>query len=223
MAFTRDVAELVAEHADGALAISDEWARRKLGEVCAIQNGAPFKSAFFNTEGAGLPLLRIRDVVRGETETWYSGPYDDAFIVAPGDLVVGMDGDFNCEFWGGTPALLNQRVCRLTPGPEVDVRFLRHLLPAYLKVVNDATPSVTVKHLSSRTLAALPIPVPPLGDQQSAVAAIDTLLSRADVIEDALREAQDRVRSLRQAAIHRVLAGEIGSSSGSPSAAGGAP
>jgi type I restriction enzyme S subunit len=29
-----------------------------------------------------------------------------------------MDGDFNREYWKGTDALLNQRVCKITPNPE---------------------------------------------------------------------------------------------------------
>ena len=51
----------------------------------------------------------------GETSTYLNGEFDDAYVVQHGELLVGMDGDFNCALWQGRPALLNQRVCKVTP------------------------------------------------------------------------------------------------------------
>ena len=73
MAFTRSVDEIVARNPNGLLGKHPSWERIRLGEVAHIQNGAPFESARFNTEGKGIPLLRIRDVKRGKTDTYYVG------------------------------------------------------------------------------------------------------------------------------------------------------
>lgn len=72
-----------------------------LGEVSDILSGFAFKSSLFNDEGNGMPLVRIRDVVPGKTSTFYSGAFEERFVVQDGDLLIGMDGDFNRECWSG--------------------------------------------------------------------------------------------------------------------------
>ena len=109
-----------------------------------------------------MPLLRIRDVGRNITTTYYSGDYDESEIVHPGDLIIGMDGEFNCSRWQGQPSLMNQRVCRVTlTSPVLTEGFLDLALPGYLAAINEATPSVTVKHLSSKSVGEILLPLPP--------------------------------------------------------------
>ena len=111
MAFTMTVAELIEADKSGLLGKHSTWERVSLVDIAHILNGAPFDSTLFSlTEG--VPLVRIRDVIGGETKTFYSGPYEDDFIVKPNDLLVGMDGDFHSGYWGAQTALLNQRVCK---------------------------------------------------------------------------------------------------------------
>ena len=104
---------------------------RKLPEVCEIQYGFPFDSSLFSAEG-DLPLIRIRDVVRGYTETYTSEKCDVAYLVHEGDILVGMDGVFNVAKWKGEPAYLNQRVCRIIPNETIDADFLFYFIPLTL-------------------------------------------------------------------------------------------
>ncbi|HAN4802077.1 TPA: restriction endonuclease, partial [Escherichia coli] len=99
-----------------------------LGKHIDILSGCAFPSSGFNRNN-GVPLIRIRDILSGKTETYYEGSYDLKYLIKKGDLLVGMDGDFNREYWKGTDALLNQRVCKITPNPEtLDKNFLYHFL-----------------------------------------------------------------------------------------------
>ena len=92
-----------------------------------------------------LPLIRIRDVARGFSETYYEGEYEPKYVVENDDLLVSMDGEFRAEVWSGGKALLNQRVCRLEPDPKaLDKNYLRHAIPKKLKEIEDRTPFVTV-------------------------------------------------------------------------------
>ena len=122
-----------------------------LPEVCKIQYGFPFDSAQFSTS-EGMPLIRIRDVVRGYSETFTTESYQDEYIVHQDDLLIGMDGEFNIAKWGKVDALLNQRVCRLIPSSEIDKNYLFYFMPRALKRIEEKTPFVTVKHLSAKEL-----------------------------------------------------------------------
>ena len=117
------------------------------------------------------PLLRIRDGLDSKTEAFFTGIYEDLYLVQPGDLVVGMDGDFNCALWRGPEAVLNQRVCKVSPDERLYCKqFLSYALSGYLRAINGATSSVTVKHLSSRTVQEIPLPLPPRAEQDKIVA-----------------------------------------------------
>lgn len=138
-----------------------------VGDCAKIVNGFAFKSELFTTERTGLPVVRIRDVVRGRTETYYTGEYPDSAVVRNGDLLVGMDGEFNIARWQGGTALLNQRVCKVEARAGVsEIAYLRHALAIALKRVEYRTPFATVKHLSSEELKEETVPLPDLFDQR---------------------------------------------------------
>lgn len=138
----------------------------KLGEVAGLLNGFAFDSRKFSQE-QGTPLIRIRDVKSGTTSTFYDGQFDPKYLIHPGEIIVGMDGDFNCSRWGEVPALLNQRVCKVYPkSPKIDDDYLYFALPRLLREIWIRTPFVTVKHLSSKVLLNASIPLPPLKEQK---------------------------------------------------------
>lgn len=139
--------------------------KKFLPEVCTIQYGFPFDSAKFS-DSDGMPLIRIRDVVRGYSETYTTEEYKSEYIVHENDLLIGMDGEFNIAKWGKTPALLNQRVCRLAPKDSIDKDYLFYFMPIALKRIEEKTPFVTVKHLSAKELNKIEIPVLPLEEQR---------------------------------------------------------
>lgn len=132
----------------------------KLPELCSIQYGYAFDSTCFTEDSTYLPLVRIRDVKRGYSETFYSGNYPNDYIIDNGSLLVGMDGEFNIARWKGGNALLNQRVCKITARKNVDEEYLRFALTKALKEIENRTSFVTVKHLSAKELNRLEIDIP---------------------------------------------------------------
>lgn len=132
----------------------------KLPELCEIQYGYAFDSACFTENNTYLPLVRIRDVKRGYSETFYSGNYPGDYVIDSGSLLVGMDGEFNIARWKGGHALLNQRVCKITAKENVNEEYIRFALSKALKEIENRTAFVTVKHLSAKELNQLEIDVP---------------------------------------------------------------
>ena len=214
MSFTASLKEIVSENHNGLLGAKAHWPRQKLKDVVTIMNGFPYESSRFSeaegVDGASTPLMRIRDIVRGRTDTFYSGEVDSSYLVKRGELVVGMDGDFNSALWAGEPALLNQRVCKLTPDETVLRRkFLAYVLPGYLSAINHATPSVTVKHLSSRTVGDIPLPLPSLEEQDEVVDLLDTEFSRLEAGVTALKRAQANLKRYRAAVLKAACEGRL--------------
>ena len=209
MAFTMTVAELIEADKSGLLGKHSTWERVSLVDIAHILNGAPFDSTLFSlTEG--VPLVRIRDVIGGETKTFYSGPYEDDFIVKPNDLLVGMDGDFHSGYWGAQTALLNQRVCKISPLENFyDKRLLALALPGYLSAINANTPSITVKHLSSKTIGEIGLPLPPRKEQTRIVEKLEELLSGLDAGTAELKAAQKKLAQYRQSLLKAAVEGAL--------------
>ena len=209
MSFVHNVEELIEAHGSGLTSKAAHWERVRLGDVAQVINGFPFPSGGFNTE-AGEPVLRIRDITAGSVGTFFKGDIEGAPRVEHGDLVVGMDGDFNSLLWPGERALINQRVCKIAPDEDVySKNLLAYALPGYLKLVNDHTSAVTVKHLSSRTIAALPLPLPPRPEQDRLASKLDELFSRIDEGGRALERVQKLLERYRQSVLKAAVTGEL--------------
>jgi type I restriction enzyme S subunit len=93
--------------------------------------------------------------------------------VQNGDMLIGMDGEFNIAKWNGGQAYLNQRVCRLVPKDEIDSGYLFYFMPKALKQIEEKTPFVTVKHLSAKQLNSIEISLPTMGEQKHVAVVLD--------------------------------------------------
>lgn len=144
-----------------------ELKKIRIGKFLNIISGYAFKSQHFNDEGIGLPLIRVRDINSGFAGLYYSGEYDDKFLIGNGDILVGMDGDFKCVSWNEGTALLNQRVCRLIPDEtRIDKNFLLQFLPGALDEIHRKTTYTTVKHLSAKKIREIELNLPSLDTQK---------------------------------------------------------
>ncbi|MCB1273622.1 MAG: restriction endonuclease subunit S [Leucobacter sp.] len=206
MSLTISPAEIVARAessgAPGLLGKSPKWSRISLGEVAKVINGAAYPSSGFNVDGRGMPLVRIRDVGSSQLSTWFDGEWEEQHLVHRGDLLVGMDGDFRAAPWIHGDALLNQRVCRITvTDSRYDQDFLRLVLQGYLDAIWVETSAITVKHLSSRSISAIPLPLPPLEEQRRIVAILEDHLSHLDAADASLIAATNRLGAFELASL----------------------
>lgn len=152
--------------------------RAKLGDIAQVQAGFAFKSSQFSST-EGIPLIRIRDLDGdGTTEILFDGEYDHDFEVHHRDLLIGMDGEFRCYRWSGGKALLNQRLCRVRSFNEAVVvpEFVYFLLNLFLEEIESTTPSTTVKHISTKQIEKIEIPLPPIDIQFSLVKKLEAII-----------------------------------------------
>lgn len=171
------------------------WEKAVVGKYAALLNGYAFASSEF-TESGGMPLIRIRDLRSQTTEINYRGKFDSKYVVRHGDLLIGMDGDFDTVKWKGGDALLNQRVCKLEthdPGSLVQDYLFYRIIDEVIRI-NRVTAATTVKHLSSSDVLGIEIelPSPP---EQSKIAEILSTLDRAIEQTEALIAKQQRIKT----------------------------
>ena len=143
-----------------------------------------------------MPIIRIRDIKPGVTNTYTTEACDSRYLVNDGDMLIGMDGEFNLTKWQSGMALLNQRVCRIrSNSTQLLDDYLRYFLPVALKYIEARTACVTVKHLSSKVLNAVEIPLKPLEEQRAIVLRLDNIQRQIDIARSQLSQLDQLVKS----------------------------
>jgi type I restriction enzyme S subunit len=168
------------------------WVETSISDVANVLSGFAFKSNLFN-ESEGMPLIRIRDLPkRDSTEAFYSGEYEKRYVVQRGDFLIGMDGEFHCYEWDGPSALLNQRVCRIQDFSieKVIPRYIFFAVNQHLDKIERDTGYTTVKHISSRQILGIKIPLPPLPEQKRIVDLISSIDSHIEALQQQLESAK---------------------------------
>jgi type I restriction enzyme S subunit len=136
------------------------WNVESIYNVADVVYGAPFASSQFNTDGIGKPLIRIRDLVDESPGVWTPEIHPKGYMVRPGNILVGMDGEFRAYLWGGSDAWLNQRVCVFVPKSGYSVAFVRNSILDPLAHVEATESATTVIHIGKNDIDRFSIVVP---------------------------------------------------------------
>ena len=185
--------------------IPSTWAWVTLSLFCHPQAGFAFKSSQFNSDGRGMPLIRIRDIGSEVTQCHYEGEFRTDFVVHRGDWLIGMDGNFNVRQWSGSDALLNQRVTRLIFLDErIEQRFIAWALQKHVSALMGTKSYTTVDHLSTKQINESLIPLPPLDEQRRIVTKVDELMALCDELEIAQQKRNSIRTAARKSAINAI-------------------
>ena len=177
-----------------------EWKIVRLYDYVNILKGYAFSSRYFNSEKRGLPLIRIRDLGKDETEAYYDGPYEETYLVKKNDILVSMDGEFNVFLWRGPTGLLNQRVCKIWSKDDkiLDNLFLYYVLQKPLKLIEAQISQTTVKHLLDRDIKRIKIPLPPIGEQRRIAEVLSTVDEAIRLVDESIARTERLKKGLMQ-------------------------
>ena len=184
--------------------IPSHWEETKHKFLIDVLSGYPFKSELFDPV-EGFPIIRIRDITSGKIETFYTGEIIEDFIVKKGDLLVGMDGDFNIRWWDSEEGLLNQRCCSIKEGKGVLRRYLFYILPFELQIINDLTYFTTVKHLSVSDIKNTSTVHPSLPEQTQIVSYLDRKTEGIDKLIQTKVRKIELLKDYRTSLISKVV------------------
>jgi type I restriction enzyme S subunit len=188
--------------------IPSHWNLTKHKFNLSIFSGFPFKSELFD-HYEGFPIIRIRDITTGKLQTFYKGEVLPDYVVHKGDLLVGMDGDYNIRWWDSDEGLLNQRCCSIIESENILRRFLFYILPMELKILNDLTYYTTVKHLSVSDIYNTITILPPLSEQNEIVSYLDEQTEKIDSSIQLEKKKIELLKEYRQSLISEVVTGKI--------------
>lgn len=181
------------------------WQTTDIYSIANIIYGAPFASKLFNTEGIGKPIIRIRDLKEQEFVTFTTEEHPKGHLIQPGDIVVGMDGEFRPYIWGNDEAWLNQRVCIFNSNRPNGKAFVLYTIKPLLNHIEQTQVATTVIHIGKKDYDAFEILLP-----------TEDILNQFDSITASMvrqivnnRLENKRLSKLRDAILPKLMSGEL--------------
>lgn len=181
------------------------WKEADIYSIANIIYGSPFASKLFNTEKNGKPIIRIRDLKDQHSDVYTPEERDDAYLIQPKDILVGMDGEFRPYIWGSEPGWLNQRVCVFENKRPKGKAFLYFSIKPLLDVVEKTQVATTVIHIGKKDFDKFQITLP-----------TEEILDKFDELTEPIldqivanRLENRRLSELRDALLPKLMNGEV--------------
>lgn len=181
------------------------WTQTGIYSLANIIYGAPFASKQFNTEGNGKPIIRIRDLKDQQFATYTTEVHPKGYLLHPGDIVVGMDGEFRPYIWGNDEAWLNQRVCVFENKRPNGKAFLYFTIKPLLFAIEQTQVATTVIHIGKKDFDAFEIMFPDT-ELLDAFDAITTPMVE-QIVSNSIEN--KRLAIMRDALLPKLMSGEI--------------
>lgn len=183
----------------------ESWTQTGIYSLANIIYGAPFASKQFNTEGSGKPIIRIRDLKDQQFATYTTEVHPKGYLLRPGDIVVGMDGEFRPYIWGNDEAWLNQRVCVFENKRPKGKAFLYFTIKPLLYAIEQTQVATTVIHIGKKDYDAFEIMLP----DDATLDSFDSLTAPMIMQIVSNSFGNKRLAAMRDALLPKLMSGEI--------------
>lgn len=186
--------------------IPEGWKVGNIYKYINVIYGAPYKSALFNSEKNGLPLIRIRDLKTFSPQFYTPEILPNTEYINMGDVVAGMDAEFTPCLWLGNKGVLNQRCCKFTAKEEgISNYYILYLTKPELEYVQSYKTGTTVSHLGKSDIDRFKVINPPLEIIKGFSLIVNSILKR----KLRLSEEIINLTNLRDTLLPKLMSGEI--------------
>ena len=183
----------------------ESWMQTDIYSLANIIYGAPFASKQFNTKGEGKPIIRIRDLKDQQFATYTTEVHPKGYLLQPGDIVVGMDGEFRPYIWGNDEAWLNQRVCVFENKRPNGKAFLYFTIKPLLYAIEQTQVATTVIHIGKKDYDAFEVTLPDVSTLDSFDALTTPMVKQ--IVSNCFES--KRLAAMRDGLLPKLMSGEI--------------
>ncbi|SFW42892.1 type I restriction enzyme, S subunit [Prevotellaceae bacterium HUN156] len=192
------------------------WEEKKMGDICEIIRGKRFVRADIVEDGVpcihygdiythyGLSIIKTRGYVKPElAKKLRFAKKNDVVVVQAGennwDIGVGV------AYFGEEPAVVHDAcfILRHTQDPMYISYYLRSY--NYHRYLVDYVHEGKICSFLKPALENAPFPLPPLSEQQTIVATLDSLKSKVDRLQENYNKVSQECDALKQAILRQVF------------------
>lgn len=187
--------------------IPSNWQWVRLGNYAEVIMGQSPPSESYNEEGKGMPFYQ------GKADFGNMFPTARKWCTQPKKIAIKNDILLSVRAPVGTVNICNEESCigrgvtairTLCGGNHL---FLYYYLQAIEKQIEEQGTGTTFKAINSQAINELPVPIPPIKEQERIVARIEELLSLCEHLEWEVEFQQKHIRRLREKVLEDALQG----------------
>ncbi|MBO5717424.1 MAG: restriction endonuclease subunit S [Alistipes sp.] len=186
--------------------IPEGWSVGDIYKYIKVIYGAPYKSSLFNEKKEGNPLIRIRDLKTFAPQYYTKEILSNTEFINAGDVVAGMDAEFEPCLWLGERGVLNQRCCKFVGKQDsISNYYVMFLVKPELEFVQSYKTGTTVSHLGKADIDKFVVVQPPF-------AVIEKFSKIADaLLNNKIKLAKENITlaTLRDTLLPKLMNGEI--------------
>ena len=190
------------------------WERKTIADICGVVNGG--------TPKTGVPEYWdgahqwITPAEMGKRSTPYVAATErtitdagmqnsSARLLPPLSVILSSRAPIGHLVINTEPMATNQGCKGLVPSNELDHKYLYYYLTSIVQLLNDLGTGATFKELSGGKLKEVPIPLPPLPEQQRIVAILDEAFSGIATTRAAAEQNRQNARALFESYLQAVF------------------
>ncbi len=203
--------------------LPEGWTTARLADFTTkVGSGATPRGGESSYQSTGIPLIRSMNVVffgfKRQGIAYLSPAQASALQgaeVYANDVLLNITGASIGRATIAPPdiagARVNQHVCIIRPGPEVDPRYLNGYLssPLMQKLITEENYGVTRQALTKQQILDFEIPLAPLPEQKRIADKLDTLLACVDACREHLDRVPAILKRFRQSVLAAATSGEL--------------
>lgn len=200
--------------------LEEKYGLITLDKFSTFQNGFAFKSNEFNTDGIGLRVIRIGNVLDLDKNPVFIDERNEfkRFLLKENDIVISMTGTRKKRDYlfvrvvDSNDSYLNQRVGKISNNEKSNHRYLYYYLNSnsFRDVIFEfETGTVNQGNISSKDIMNSNIPNTPLKIQQKVVTYLDNLSEKIETVKSIQKEKMDRLKALKASILDKAFKGEL--------------
>jgi len=125
-------------------------------------------------------------------------------------IFVSINGTLgNIAYYNKEKVILGKSACYFNLMSEIEKYYIGYYVKSsyFFKYAVDVASETTIKNVSLKSMRLLPLPLPPLSEQQAIVSKLDKLMRTCDELETSIRTNQQQNEMLLQQVLREALEG----------------
>ena len=182
------------------------WEEKTLKEICKVINGRAYSKDEMLKQGK-YRVLRVGNFFTNDS--WY---YSDLELEEDkycdnGDLLYAWSASFGPRIWDGEKVIYHYHIWKMVCSSKIDKYFLCYWLDSdeLKKQAMTNLHGATMAHITKGIIEAAHVSFPPLSEQQTIVATLDSLKSKVDRLQANFEKIAQECDALKQAILRQIF------------------
>lgn len=200
--------------------LEEKYGKVTLNSMANFQNGFAFKSNEFNSNGDGLQVIRIGNVLDLNKNQVYIDERREfeKYLLKANDIVISMTGTRGkmdylfVRVVNEESCYLNQRVGKISNKNNAHFKYLYYFLQSNIfrdQIFQYETGTVNQGNISSKDIMNQNIPNSPLPIQQKVVTHLDDLSFKIERVKKVQKEKMESLKALKASILDSAFRGEL--------------